>query len=472
MRTLDARWVGLLLVGLGTGASRLSAQTSLVLFKDGRVLVTSTVPLRIPAGRSVQRFPLDEHDPSSLFALDPGVVLSEVHYPGVSDDAKLYRRSVGRRLVFRSVTGDTVSAVVLDGTPFRFEMAAGISLSPPGEPLCPPQLLASGRTVEATVESQRSLERLRLSYVTTGAAWSAGYSLVIRDGTAAISGAASLRSSAVLTDSAEIILLDGVVNRVSSFTRQAGVGQRPSRLDELRLEEIVVTGGAEATPPVVLGVGGVHLYNLSGHYGLVPGMVTVAQLFRPAVTPVERIHSIPGVLTLTGNPPSFGRQAATVGLHYRVRRSRGTPFGDLPLPGGVARLYADSPEGRRLLIGEAVVLHTPAGEDLDLLAGSSLDLSALREETEVGMAQDSVQRADGGVNIRTVAAIRAYKVTFTNRSDSAEVVEVVERRTGAWSVITSSVPAERIAPDAMRFRVSVPSRSDAVLTYRLRIPVN
>jgi hypothetical protein len=454
------------------GASVLSAQTSLLLFKDGRVLVNTSIPLRIPAGRSVQRFPLDEHDASSLVALDPGVVLSEVHYQGPTDDAKLYRRSVGSRVVFRNANGDTVSAVVLDGTPFRFEMAGGISLSPPGDPLFPPQLLGSGRTVEATVEAQRALERLRVSYVTTGAAWSAGYSLVIRDGTAGISGAASLRSSAVLTDSAEIILLDGVVNRVSSFTREAGVAQRMSRLDQLRLEEVVVTGAAEAAPAVMLGVGGVHLYSLSGHYGLVPGMVTVAQLFRPAVLPIERIHSIPGALPLTGNPQAFGRQAPTVGLHYRVHRGRGTPFGDLPLPGGVARLYKDSPEGSRLLIGEAVVLHTPAGADLDLLGGSSLDLSAVREETEVGMAQDSVQRADGGVNIRTVAAIRAYKVTFTNRSDSAEVVEVVERRTGPWSVITSSVPTERVVPDGMRFRVSVPPRSDAVLTYRLRIPVN
>ncbi len=467
MRNFEARCTGLLLLGLGSGAAALPAQTALLLFRDGRVLVSTTVLLRIPAGRSVQRFSLDEHDPSSLNALDPGVVLSEVHYPSVTEDAKLYRRTVGRRLVFRDAAGDTVSAVVLDGTPFRFEMTAGVSLSPPGEPLFPPELLESGRTVEVTVETQRPLERLRLSYVTTGAAWSAGYSLLIRNGTAAINGAASLRSDAVLTDSAEVTLLDGMVNRVSSFTRQ------PRRTLTLnRLEEIVVGGVAEAQEPTMLEVGGIHLYSLSGRYGLIPGMVTVAQLFRPVTAPVERIHSIPGVLPLTGNPMGIGRQTPQVGLHYRVQRGRGTPFGDLPLPGGVARLYSDSPEGKRLLIGEAVVLHTPAGENLDLLAGSSLDLTAVREEGEGQMAQDSVQRADGGINIRTVAALRTYKVTFTNRSDSAEVVEVVERRTGAWSVITSSVPAERIPPDAVRFRVTVPPRGDAVLTYRLRIPIN
>ena len=184
----------LLLLGLGAGVTPLTGQTALLLFKDGRVLVTTTVPLRIPAGRSVQRFSLDEHDPSSLMALDPGVVLSEVRYPAATDDANLYRRAVGRRLVFLRATGDTISAVVLDGTPFRFETPAGVSLSPPGEPLFPPELLGSGRTVEVTVEAPRPLERLRVSYVTTGAPWAAGYSLLIHSETAAITGAASLRS--------------------------------------------------------------------------------------------------------------------------------------------------------------------------------------------------------------------------------------------------------------------------------------
>jgi hypothetical protein len=159
-------------------------------------------------------------------------------------------------------------------------------------------------------------------------------------------------------------------------------------------------------------------------------------------------------------------------VRYRVRRSRSTPFGALPLPAGVARLYTESPSGRRILIGEASVTHTGAGEDLDLLAGSSLDLTAQREDGETQFAQDSVQRADGGVNIRNVAQLRTYKVTFTNRSDSAATVETVERRSGDWRVVSSSIPAERLSLDAVRFRVVVPAHGESVLTYRLRIPAN
>ncbi len=97
--------------------------------------------------------------------------------------------------------------------------------------------------------------------------------------------------------------------------------------------------------------------------------------------------------------------------------------------------------------------HTSAGEDLDLLAGYSLDLVARREDGDAQVAQDSVQRADGGVNIRNVAYLRTYKVTFTNRLDS-------------------SVPAERLGADVVRFRVVVPARGETVLTYRLRLPTN
>jgi hypothetical protein len=45
---------------------------------------------------------------------------------------------------------------------------------------------------------------------------------------------------------------------------------------------------------------------------------------------------------------------------------------------------------------------------------------------------------------------------------------VYEQRGGEWAVTASSVPAEKISATTTRFRVAVPARSSATLTYRIR----
>jgi hypothetical protein len=48
-------------------------------------------------------------------------------------------------------------------------------------------------------------------------------------------------------------------------------------------------------------------------------------------------------------------------------------------------------------------------------------------------------------------------------------VIVQEERHGEWSVVSSSVPAEKASSTVTRFRVRVPGRGEAVLTYRIRV---
>jgi hypothetical protein len=466
MKTVHLRAVTAALLSLpSVGAAVLQAQTELLLFKDGRVLVRESFPIRIPAGRSVQRFSLDEHDPGSLMVLDSGLVLVEELYPHTINPVSLYGRVLGRRLIFRRQAGDTVSAVVVGTNPLRFGLPGGISLTPPGDPLFPADLVGPGRAVEATVESTRPLDRIHLAYVTNGASWDVEYALVIRGAGSTVSGTASLHSSAVAADSAEITLVDGMLPQAALFVRQ----QTQDR-NGLSLENFAITG-ASAGGVAMAVVGGVHLYQVAGRHPMQAGMTSVVQLFPPVKAPVERIYTIPGALPSMGNLGN-GRLQTPVQIRYRLSRTRGTPFGALPLPAGVARLYTESPDGRRIMIGEATVGHTGVGEDLDLVAGTSLDLTAQREDADPQFAQDSVQRADGGVNIRNVAQIRTFKVTFINRSDSTATVETVERRSGEWRVVSSSVPEERLGPDAVRFRVVIPAHGESVLTYRLRVPTN
>ncbi|HJR17616.1 MAG TPA: hypothetical protein VJ808_12240, partial [Gemmatimonadales bacterium] len=56
-----------------------------------------------------------------------------------------------------------------------------------------------------------------------------------------------------------------------------------------------------------------------------------------------------------------------------------------------------------------------------------------------------------------------------NATDSAVTVLVQEERAGEWSVVSSSVPAEKVSSTITRFRVRVPATGEATLTYRIRV---
>jgi hypothetical protein len=130
----------------------------------------------------------------------------------------------------------------------------------------------------------------------------------------------------------------------------------------------------------------------------------------------------------------------------------------------VVRLFQADSSGQQQLEGEAAVEHTAAGEDVRLAAGTAFDFTAKRIQTSYVTRRDSTKA--GGV--RTVATAD-YRVTIANATDSAATVDVLEERGGEWSVLSSSVPAEKLSSTRTRFRAKVPARSEAAITYRVRI---
>jgi len=151
-----------------------------------------------------------------------------------------------------------------------------------------------------------------------------------------------------------------------------------------------------------------------------------------------------------------------VQLVYTLARPRKTSFGDRPLPAGIARLFRADGEGRLQLVGEATLDHTPAGKELVLRAGDAFDFTGRRRQTDFVTTRDS---SAAGVRSRAEAT---YEVTVTNATDSAATVTVTEERAGEWTVLSSSLPAEKVSSTVTRFRVPVPARGQAALTYRIR----
>jgi hypothetical protein len=436
---------------------QLCAQTSLTIYNDGRVLMRRTVSVSIPKGVSSQRVALGALDPASLFTLDSGVTITGFDYDGAVDEASVLRRSIGRRLVFRlPESKDTISALVLGVDPLRLQLPDGrVSFSPPGAGLYPADVVVTDPSVSLDLRSTRAQDRLRLGYFTAGASWRASYQVMLGAAEARVSGMAVLQSESLRADNAEVQLLAGAVGRAEEG--QPPPVPMPGVMFKARAAE-------EARAVAEQKVGEYHLYTLSGRSTLLPGLTTSVALFDPVQVKYERNYVVHGSLPYWGFLPQQGEETELpVEVSYTLKRPRKTEFGDRPLPGGVARLFLPDSNARPQLVGEAGLDHTPAGEDLRLIAGNAFDLTARRVQTTYVTRRDSSK-----AGWRTLATAD-YRVTLRNAGDSSATIDVEEERGGEWSIVSSSGPAEKLSSTRTRFRAPVPARGEVVLTYRVRV---
>ena len=112
--------VSALLVLLGTP---LAAQSSLSIYRDGRVVVRRALPQALQQGRNALTLRLEALDPATLFSTDTtvSVVTATVRYPSAKNDA--LARASGQTLSFVRSVGDTVKATIVRVDPPQYRLA-------------------------------------------------------------------------------------------------------------------------------------------------------------------------------------------------------------------------------------------------------------------------------------------------------------------------------------------------------------
>ena len=432
--------------------------TSLTLYNDGRVLVRRTLPLEIPRGSSTQRLALGLVDPASIFPLEPGVAFGSGAFDAGVDFESVLRRSLGKKLTL--VNGkDTIVAELVGVDPERWKLPNGtIAFDRPGTIRFPAEQVALEPTYTVGLKSDNALKSLRLGYFAQGGGWQAAYQIILggKGEPARVLGQAVVNGGNLRFSDVELQLLAGEVNAVAP----QALYEKAARRDMLAAAAPMPTSPASEQK-----VGEFHLYTLPGRSTLEPGTTTTAALFEPATAKTTRSYEVRGQIPYWGGLPQYGdEQDVPVTVTYTVLRPKGSDLGDRPIPGGVARLYEPDSAGRLQLIGEAAFDHSPAGEDLRLAAGTAFDLTAKRIQKSFSTRRDSLP----GNNWRTIATAD-YTVTLTNAGDQATTVDVIEERGGEWSIVTSNIKPEKRTSTRTAFKVPVPARGKATLTYRVRV---
>jgi hypothetical protein len=448
-------------VALACVALPAAAQTSLSIYRDGRVVVRRTLPQALQQGRNSLTLRLEALDPATLFSPDTSVSVSSatVRYPSTSTDA--LANAVGQTLSFVRAKGDTIRATVVRADPPQFKLSDGrLLLGLPGEPLFPAELVRTSPEAQVVLDASRARQRTELAYVAQGATWEALYQVILIGSRAQVTGTATVTSQALRADSADVQLVAGAIRRTRSSSVPAPMADMVAQRGFVAPAEEKAYAGEEA-------VGETHVYQLPGRLTIEPNVPVTTALLPRSSAPVVQELVVPGVLPWRGwmgqNPEP---NRVPVQVWYTIKRAAKTPFGDRPLPAGTVQLYQADSSGRVQLIGEASNDHTAPGRDLRVQSGDAFDVTAERVQTDWSQEQLPPIRR-GMPNRQRVTA--AYRVTITNAKAEAVNVDVREAHFGSWKIIESSVPPEKLSSTESRFRVAVPGGGEATLTYTVQI---
>lgn len=133
-------------------------------------------------------------------------------------------------------------------------------------------------------------------------------------------------------------------------------------------------------------------------------------------------------------------------------RNRGQGLG-VPLPAGRVRVSENGD-----LLGEAMLGHTAAGEEVSLQLGNAFDLNAERERTGFELDRAGRQMTE------------TVRYTVRNAKPGAATVRIHEAmpRWSEWELVSSSVPAVARDAQSASFDLKVPAGGEAQLQYTVR----
>ena len=142
----------------------------------------------------------------------------------------------------------------------------------------------------------------------------------------------------------------------------------------------------------------------------------------------------------------------------RLKLSNKGGDGGQPLPAGIVRVFTTSTDGVPRLIGEDRIDHTPSGGRITLTPGDAFDITVLRRQTDFKTA-----------GLPENVSESAWAIEVDNVKDKDVAVDLVETIPGDWTILAESAPHTKAAADRVVWRLNVPAKGKAQLTFRVRV---
>jgi hypothetical protein len=436
----------LVAVGVFFGVvSHAEGSVNVTVYNDNFALIRDTRILDVTAGNNDVRISnvAAQIEPTSVLFSGDGMRVVEQNFEyDLADGDRILDRYIGRE-----VTAVLEGGEVFSGTLLSYA-GGGLVLTVDDRPTVLrrdrvdridfpelPEGLTTRPTLVWRLDSDRAGSReATLSYITSGLGWHAEYVAELNADDTAMSLAAWVsldnRSGAAYED-ARLQLVAGTIHR-------APVGT-PRATRELMAMDMAGKASFEEESFFEY-----HLYTLED-----PVTIKDRQSKQLTLFPTAEVTEVLKRYTYRGG------KSVDVEIVFENRESFGL---GLPLPKGKVRLFKADSKGGSQMVGEDAIRHTPRDEKVELQVGSAFDITGERKVLEQRQIARRVNEQEVEIKLR-------------NAKDEAVTVTVKENAYGDWEVLTSSHPFEKESATEFQFDISVPARSEVVVTYTLRTQV-
>lgn len=463
---LAASAAALLLVSDAPGQEKTGTDTArLTIYNQDFAVVRTTVPLMLHAGRNeVTTAKVTSHlEPDSVVLRDPSSrepmqVLEQNYDAGVVTQAWLLQKYEGKTIDFvtqgpqvvDSATGErkTLPPTVVQGRIIRagdqplIEVNGKMQFQLPGLPIFPVETdgLLLKPTLRWEIEASHAENATaELDYITQGMQWQATYNVVLpatEDTTgpekADVMGWVTIENhTGTEFPEATIQLMAGDVAKIQAA--------RPYMITNQ-----VMAMKAMPAPPAVTqkAFDEFHLYNLNRTVSLKDGETKQVQFMEGNGVTVQRRFESDGADENTPTPAS---------IVEKIKNSEANHLG-MPIPAGRLRVYRRDTDGQMQFVGENMIDHTPAEQEISLSTGRAFDVTATRRQTE---AHSTNKTRD-----------ESYEIKLSNQKAQAVTVHVIEHMNGEnWKITAKSTDYVKKDSTTIDFAVQVPAKGDATLTY-------
>lgn len=300
----------------------------------------------------------------------------------------------------------------------------------------------------AGVESERAGRTdVTLGYVTRGLGWNADYVAWWDEKakTIELTGRATLsNTSGASYPAAEVSLIAGQVNRVTPPIPPVPLG---------RVAAAPMMAEAKSMPePQELAE--VYLYRLPGEVTLPDQRTKQVTLLRTPALAVDQQYVSESAVAVYRDPGEPQPQHPQV----RLKLTNKAGDGGQPLPAGIVRVFTEPGAGVPQLVGEDRIDHIPAGGQISLTPGQAFDITVLRRQTDFKTA-----------GLPENVSESAWAIEVANAKEKEVAVDLVETIPGDWTILAESAAHSKSTADRLIWRLSVPAKGKAQLSYRVRV---
>jgi hypothetical protein len=472
MRGIDFAFGASILLATAVAATAqepAASPTKLTIYNEDFAVARTTVPLNLKPGVNevTTTSVTSQLEPDSVVLRDPAShnpieVLEQNYDSAVVNQAWLLQKYEGQTIGFQTSgtqtftlpTGEqkTVPPTIIQGKIVRagndplIEVDGKLQFQLPGTPLFP--AATDGLTLKPTLRWRIDARKAasfpaELDYITHGMKWLATYNVLIpatEDTTgpekADVLGWVTIDNhSGTEFPEATIQLMAGDVAKIPEVRYFDRI--------ELRAKLYAPQAMASAAPQVTQkAFDEFHLYDLHRTVALKNGETKQVQFLEASNVSVQRRFELDGASEDT---------PTEVAVVEKIKNSEANHLG-MPIPAGRLRVYRRDTDGQVQFVGESMIDHTPAEQEIKVVTGKAFDVTGKRRQTDAHVASH--------------ASDQSYEIKLSNQKSQPAVVHVMEHMEREnWKITAKTSEFEKKDANTLDFPITVPAKGEATLTY-------